>query len=451
MKFTEETLEQVGIELIDKQQERIHAIQAPVILTTETLEKLFSSAYKLRIPDYQRTYSWEEKHVVRLLDDIQNYGSKTYHMGSIILHKRTDYQGELIYDVVDGQQRLVTLSLLFLHLGKDDFDFLHQKFESATAQSYLSHNKWLIGNILQQKQTGLSITSILQNLRFSVLILESDNLDLAYTFFSSENAKGKPLSDFDLLKSHHLRFILIPQQAEHMAIRWDNMVLSFSNNDSSTPLQRTFEIYLFRLRKWMRKRRWDDDEKRKVKTEFEASSYIPDIPPFGEQFHFYESLQGGAHFFGFTEHFMQRFNEFSNTLPFKLLNRYLNWEKHWWYRDIIEAFLYAYYIKFGLLYLNEAFLLITRYISQHRYDSSRAYLSSVNTYAGDSEIILMIEQATSPTFFLAELLLVNRKLPSASIELTGTRFRYQSAVRNMIMELANESINLEILELINEP
>ncbi|MBL0202397.1 MAG: DUF262 domain-containing protein [Chitinophagaceae bacterium] len=422
----------------------------PVQLINKNLEALLSPEYNLQIPDYQRTYSWEEKHVVRMLDDIQNFAGNTYHMGSIILHKRINEKGELIYDVVDGQQRLVTLSLLLLHLGLNDFPFLEQKFESEIAQNYLAHNKWLIENIVAQKQESYNNENILNNLHFAVLILNADSLDLAYTFFTSENGKGKPLSDFDLLKSHHLRFILIPQQAEHLAGRWDNMILESNNDDSTKPLSRTFEIYLFRLRQWMRKRRWDENKKRKVKNEFEASPFMPDIPPFGEQFHFYESIHGGVHFFGFAEHYMQCFNEFNRTLPYELLNKHLNWEKHWWYRDIIEAFLFAYYIKFGLPYLNEACLLITRVISQHRYESSRAYLSSVTGYAGDSEIILMIEQSTSPTFFLAEILLICRKMPSIPAELDGTRYRYNSAILNINKILVNDSINPEILKVFNE-
>jgi hypothetical protein len=424
-------------------------IQDPVQLTTETLNALLSPQYELRIPDYQRTYSWEEKHVVRLLDDIRNYGSKTYHMGSIILHKRTDERGEWIYDVVDGQQRLVTLSLLLLHLGKSDFNFLNQRFRSEDAQNYVAYNKWLISNFIPEKEK-YNKEAILSNLRFSVLILETVNLDLAYTFFSSENSKGKPLSDFDLLKSHHLRYILLPQQAEHLASRWDNMILSSNNDDITMPLRRTFEMYLFRLRKWMRKRQWDENEKRKVKTEFEASYCIPDIPPFGEQFHFYESIQGGAHFFGFAEYFIHRFDEFKRTQAYELLNKYLNWEKHWWYRDVIEALLFAYYIKFGMLYCNEACLLITRYISQHRYETPRAYLSSVHAYAANSEIILIIEQATSPTFFLGEMLMIDRKLPAPSPDLNGTRKRYRDYVKQICCDLVHESMNPEILNVIHE-
>lgn len=38
-----------------------------------------SEKQALKIPDYQRIYCWEEKQVVRLLDDIKNHGHKEYH------------------------------------------------------------------------------------------------------------------------------------------------------------------------------------------------------------------------------------------------------------------------------------------------------------------------------------------------------------------------------------
>jgi hypothetical protein len=406
-----------------------------VILKTETLDNLIASTgkYELTIPDYQRIYCWEEKQVFRLLEDIQHHADKTYHMGSIILHKRIT-NNKTHYDIVDGQQRLVTLSLLLSELGCKT-PFLNEKFESELARNYIAYNKWLITNFIQRQKSFRNTESILNNLTFSVLILESANLDLAYTFFTTANGKGKPLSDFDLLKSHHLRYILIQKQAEHVAGRWDNLVLESDNNDNSKALGRTFDIYLFRLRKWMRKRSWDDNEKRKVKNEFEAAPIIPDIPPFGEQFHFYESIQGGAHFFSYAEHFIHRFKEFEQTKPYQLLNNHLQWEKHWWYRDCIEALLFAYYLKFGMLYLNDACLFISRYVSQHRFENSRAYLHSIHEYVSDSEIVMMIDQATSPTFFLGELEGMIKKLPFNQDELDGTRKRYNQYIKTINEEL----------------
>lgn len=388
--------------------------------------------FSLSIPDYQRIYCWTEKNVHQLLDDIINHGDKPFHLGSIILHK-TKRAEEDVYSIVDGQQRLVTLALLFLQLQPEiNLKLLDEKFESSEAQSYIAYNKTLIGNFVIKNK--LSMDKLLNGLHFSVLIINDGSLDLAYTFFSNQNSRGKSLTDYDLLKAHHLRFITIDEHAEHLAGRWDNIILNSDNDSSDKDLGRTFGIYLYRLRKWMRKNEWSDVEKFKVKTEFEAALTIPDIPPFGEQFEFYESIQGGSHFFAYADHFIYRFKTFILTSQYHSLKN-ISGETHWWYKDVIEGLLFAYYLKFGTIYLSEALYCIERLISEHRYGSSRSSLRAVLKYAGESEIIMMIDQATSPTFFLAETLQKIDKL-SFPVDLPGIRWRYQKNAKIVYNEIA---------------
>lgn len=408
-----------------------------VELKTMTLQDLLigKKEFDLKIPDYQRIYCWEEKQVMRLLNDVHQYAHKAYHMGTIILHKR-DHG----YDIVDGQQRLVTLTLLLLKADPNQYiPLAKEKFFSEEALKYVAYNKWLINNFSKEIDTD----KVLNNLKFSVLILSSQNLDLAYTFFTTNSSRGKPLSDYDLLKSHHLRFIHIPEQAAHVAGRWDDLIRQSDNQDQSKALARTFEIYLFRLRKWMRKRTWNDHEQRKVKSHFEAAAIIPEIPPFGEQFNYYESIQGGTHFFAYAEHFINRYKEFAQTLPYAELHKHLSWEKHWWYRDVMEALLFAYFLKFGSQYLCDALLLISKHIATHRYENCRAYLNSIFIYVSNSETVMMLDQATSPTFFLAELKQVTDQFLVPE-NLTGTRQRFIHNLKSIHQNLeAYLAINLE--------
>ncbi|RLD62777.1 MAG: DUF262 domain-containing protein [Bacteroidetes bacterium] len=387
----------------------------------------FENDYNLAIPDYQRIYCWDEKNVIKLLEDINDYADKKYHLGTIILHKKDNK-----YDIVDGQQRLVTLSLLLLELNKNiNTKILNEKFKSIEAQNYIAYNKWLIKVFCEKNNI---ISNIIDNLQFSVLIINEGSLDLAYTFFSNQNSRGKSLTDYDLLKAHHLRYIYIPEQAKHLAERWDSIILSSDNDDCTKDLGRTLGIYLFRLRKWMQKQEWSNDKKHKVKDEFEAAPIINGIPPFGEQFQFYESIQGGTHFFAYADYFIYKYRMFSETNEYKTLQKHLQREKHWWYKDIIEAFLFAYYIKFGTIYLTDALIGIIHIISKHRYDTSRAYLKSLLKMAGDSELIMMIDQATSPTFFLAKMKnIIKRQDNIANFE--GTRMRYKYHVEKIIKEI----------------
>jgi uncharacterized protein with ParB-like and HNH nuclease domain len=391
-------------------------------------------AFALSIPDYQRVYCWREKNVHQLLDDIINNGDKPFHLGSLILHKSKRTEKD-VYAIVDGQQRLVTLALLLLYLQPEiELRLLDEKFESTEAQSYIAYNKTLIANFVTKNIEKLSIKKLLKDLQFSVLIINDGSLDLAYTFFSNQNSRGKSLTDYDLLKAHHLRFITIEKHATHLAERWDNIILNSDNDASDKDLGRTFGIYLFRLRKWMRKSEWSDDEKFKVKTEFEAAFTIPDIPPFGEQFEFYESIQGGSHFFAYADHFIYKFKTFTLTSEYKTLKN-ISGETHWWYKDVIESLLFAYYLKFGTIYLSEALFCIERIISAHRYGLGRSSLRIVLRYAGESEIIMMIDQATSPTFFLAEALQKINKL-SITKDLNGIRLRYQKKIQSVYKEIS---------------
>jgi hypothetical protein len=416
-----------------KETETHNEVHSEVELKQLTLGQLLGlsrnpSGHCLKIPEYQRIYCWEEKHVLRLLADINIRNNRDYHLGTIILHKHASG-----YDIVDGQQRLVTLSLLLLALDKEqDFDLLNEAFSNKEAQDYIAYNKWLIENYLK-KPHHINPNTLYDHLSFSVLILNSDNLDLAYTFFTAENGKGKSLTDYDLLKSHHLRYVYIAAQAEHLAARWDDMIRNSHDDEKNQPLARCLGLYLFRLRKWMRKRNWNEDEKRKIKNHFEAAPIIPDIPAFGEQFRYYETIQGGAHFFAFAEYFVHRFELFSQLELYKQLQNRLSGEKHWWYRDVIGALVFAYYLKFGQQYILQAFHYITDWVSNHRYSTARVYLSSLLEYVSNSEIVMMIDQSTSPTFFLAEIKMKVDMISMTSQieEPSGTRKRYHKYIQEI--------------------
>lgn len=81
------------------------------------------------VPKYQREYTWRMAEAEQLLNDIEENGPG-YFMGSVICVKdaeNSSHGGEMIYEVVDGQQRLTTLSLLlaavFSNLQKANANF----------------------------------------------------------------------------------------------------------------------------------------------------------------------------------------------------------------------------------------------------------------------------------------------------------------------------------------
>ncbi|MBQ5593495.1 MAG: DUF262 domain-containing protein, partial [Bacteroidales bacterium] len=72
----------------------------------------------LNVPIYQRPYKWTARNAIQLLDDIieaKNSNKERYRVGTLILHKTADNDK---YDIVDGQQRTITFSLLLSALGE---------------------------------------------------------------------------------------------------------------------------------------------------------------------------------------------------------------------------------------------------------------------------------------------------------------------------------------------
>jgi uncharacterized protein with ParB-like and HNH nuclease domain len=84
------------------------------ILTT--IQNLFgSNIYK--IPDYQRGYAWEKVQVNDLLNDLENVeNGKSHYTGTMVIimkgEKKQTGEKFTVYEVIDGQQRLATISIL---------------------------------------------------------------------------------------------------------------------------------------------------------------------------------------------------------------------------------------------------------------------------------------------------------------------------------------------------
>ncbi len=110
------------------------------------LKDVFSSTFQYSIPDYQRPYSWEEEHIKQLFDDLyefyQRKTDESYFLGSIVVIKK-DHQPQA--DVVDGQQRLTSLTILFATLANS----LNGKYKDSIAK-YLQQPEDLAESIPAQ-------------------------------------------------------------------------------------------------------------------------------------------------------------------------------------------------------------------------------------------------------------------------------------------------------------
>lgn len=351
----------------------------------------------LSIPDYQRIYCWENKQIELLWDSLSSMKTGApYHLGNIILQNR---EGK--YEIVDGQQRLVTLSLILWGLGYEgNIPLLNERFRNNDAIKHVKNAKAVISALLSDLRSGDILDVILSSLRFSVIVINGENLDIGYTFFSNQNSKGVKLSDYDLLKAHHLRYIISEQQAIHLAKSWTK--LTKPDEESRMPVEISLGKHVYRLRKLLHK---DDFNEygHYVRDEFRSAPLMQDVPPFGERFDFYEPIQGGAHFFAFVSHFNERFKSFESLTQVRTLREKFG-RRHKVYATLAETILFAYFIKFGSQYLSEALFCIMSKLAEHRYMKVRALEQQVQRFAKDSNLVQFIEFSTSPTFFLASAL-----------------------------------------------
>jgi len=95
------------------------------------LAKIFSSDFDYAIPSYQRPYAWTEVQAGELFSDLVDFFTKekddTYFLGSIVFIKE---EGKPHAEVIDGQQRLTTLTILLAALTTQFTGELRADFEN---------------------------------------------------------------------------------------------------------------------------------------------------------------------------------------------------------------------------------------------------------------------------------------------------------------------------------
>jgi uncharacterized protein with ParB-like and HNH nuclease domain len=226
------------------------------------LTDLFSTRI-FRIPDYQRGYAWEEKQLDELWDDLDEIPAvdeelKKHYMGTIYLEETNPTEtekwlsGVKFYNVVDGQQRLTSISILLFELLKaTEMGYAEKKKEKLTETfvyesnmsgeskvykfSYISSDKnfnFLLHSIFEDNkillkqgylnqytknlafakkffqdkiatlddyQKNILFKKITTSLQFDIRTIEKD-LDVQ-AVFETMNNRGKPLSTLEKLKN----------------------------------------------------------------------------------------------------------------------------------------------------------------------------------------------------------------------------------------------------------
>jgi hypothetical protein len=80
--------------------------------SNQTFKALMGNGVKYNVPRFQRDYSWDQEQWEDLWEDIENLQEEEHYMGYIVLQRNEGDKNN--FSIIDGQQRLITLSLFVL-------------------------------------------------------------------------------------------------------------------------------------------------------------------------------------------------------------------------------------------------------------------------------------------------------------------------------------------------
>lgn len=272
-----------------------------------------------RIPEYQRAYVWDEDQVRELLEDTfeesEQHPDSQYFLGTLVLncnHKSSQAQESKTsveyeeYDVLDGQQRLTTLYILWIVIRdlaiqqKNDqlansckkkifqrenpyenipermrlvFDIRSEvaKFINYYAQTEGSTTKDAesfpkirdderrnvsirnmagafheVREFLLAHQDSLKQYATFMFMHVLLIYVSSENLQDAFQMFTVLNNRGVKLSNCDILKAENLKEVYDIKQRQQYASEWEEMESFFADN---------FDNFLSQIRMILMKKR----------------------------------------------------------------------------------------------------------------------------------------------------------------------------------------------------
>lgn len=245
------------------------------------LMKIFSSDFAYFIPSYQRPYAWTEEEAGILFDDLYDFYKTVvddnYFLGSIVLIKEEDKPRS---DVIDGQQRLTTLTILLaaltsyfdgdlrndyldylkepgrisqgipyrprLCLRLKDQPFFEKYIQDVQLDELTNINPTILPNEAQRHiQTNCKI--LLEKIdkafksvdeikafgsflvqRCFIVAVYTPSQQSAFRVFSVMNSRGLDLLPTDIIKADIMGNILPEKQQEIYTDKWENLEVQTS-------------------------------------------------------------------------------------------------------------------------------------------------------------------------------------------------------------------------------
>ena len=186
------------------------------------LLKFLQGPKQFRIPNFQRRYSWEQHHCEQLWRDVLSVGrdksTHSHFLGSIVCMEYGIYSASTVAEllVIDGQQRLTTLSLLLLALGRaietqnSEIDITRRKLENyylfnadedgeyRYKQRLTRHDNDILIQLLDNKELPAETSHRLEeNYRFFEAELKDTDLKTVY-----EGIQKLTIVDISLNRDH---------------------------------------------------------------------------------------------------------------------------------------------------------------------------------------------------------------------------------------------------------
>lgn len=220
-----------------------------IVLETKLVGEIKGDFY---VPSYQRGYRWGSDEVTRLLNDVYNNGKKNYCLQPVVVRKKDNR-----YELIDGQQRLTTIYLIYRFLKNANpffdepaFNISYQtRNESADFLKNIDLGKrdnnidfWFMANAYEtikkwfEVDLQIRVMHIFEYFKEDVKIIwyEVGETEDAISLFTRLNIGKIPLTSAELVKAMFLSKDGSPdmddEKQEEISLQWDNIEKELHHN-----------------------------------------------------------------------------------------------------------------------------------------------------------------------------------------------------------------------------
>lgn len=217
------------------------------------------------IPTYQRGYRWTQDEVEKLLNDIYEFStdetnSSEYYCLQPIVVKKTE---EGWYRIVDGQQRITTISLILDFISEElsqNESKITINYEEVTDNNLDQYYKRKANEVIKNWKNSEAKNKLKESLLYytKVIWYELDKDEEEHKVFERLNVGKIPLTSAELIKAALLNSKNFTRDSElskiQLALQWDEVehtlqddafwcFLSNDTDKTSTRIDRIFELY----------------------------------------------------------------------------------------------------------------------------------------------------------------------------------------------------------------